>query len=440
MESYTYNKEIRRMVLHFMSAIDGAVVKRYNNKDEPIDEIKVNYLYGPKQRIYKDIIDPAEHIKLPVVSVMLTGVKRDSERVRDNIVGRYESLITNKKETNLEIPSPIPVNLTFELSIIAKYQMDLEQILTNFIPYSDPYFIVSWREPFTNQEIRSEILWQEDVTISTPKELQPKDPYSRIEASTSFVFKGYMFKNKANDVGRICRIDSDFILNDKWFCSYDSLQDYSETLDKESFTIIGTPKTEWADPVVIKTGSLMEACSGFNSNDIYNPNERVGRTETLTINGQFIDVTDVFLSASDPSMFETESVSSIDIFNGSSQFPKFNGVLVKKFEYKTGQVTKISFDLPVIIEAGYIDVIVVNSCGYSKLSQDRRKLENTMDNPYNSSHPLYSSWNRLHDPFINGIEVIKTNLICSSGEDITVLGTIGGKVIKTLADMYIIEI
>lgn len=434
MKNYTYNHEIRRMILHFMSAIDGATIKRYDKNQNPVDTIAVNYLYGPKQRIMKDLIDKAEHIKLPIVAVNLVSLSRDSTRVRDNIVGRFENNLSYNHETNLDVPAPIPVNLVFEVSIMTKYQADMEQILTNFIPYSDPYFIVSWKEPFTNHEIRSEIVWNGDVSIDTPTELQGNDPYSQVSASTTFTFKGYMFKNKAESVGRICTINSNFILTNKSFCDYDTLVDYAQNLESESFTITGTPKLQWANPLVIKTGSTMSACDTMDED--YDPTEILGRTERITIEGQLNDITDIFLSASDISMFGGLPVSSIDIFPESDIYPAFSGIVVDSFTVDDSLFNKISFDLPVLSAAGKLDIIVVNSCGYSKLSEDRRLID--IDNPYNPSHDLYEPWNKMNDPFNGGIEVIKTDLLCTPV--ITVMQTIGGRVIKTLSDYFITEI
>jgi hypothetical protein len=434
MNNYTYNFEVRRMILHFMAAIDGAVIKRYDKDQNPVDSIAVNYIYGPKQRIMKDLIDSAEHVKLPIVAIMLKSISRDSTRGRDNIMGRAENILTYNDESNLDVPAPIPVNLVFELTIMAKYQMDLEQIITNFIPYSDPYFIVSWKEPFTNHEIRSEILWNGDINIDTPVELQGTDAYSQITATTAFTYKGYMFKNKAKSVGKICRIDSNFILTDKWFCDYDNLVDYAETLPKESFTITGKPIVSWADPIVIKSGSTMPPCTAFGIED-YDPYEIIGRTETLTIEGQFNNITDIFLSASDVSMFSTP-VSTVNIFEESDIYPEFEGIMIDSFKPIEGLINKITFDLPVFNGGGRVDVIVVNECGYSKLSVDRHKINN-MENPYNSSHPLYNPWIKMNDPFNGGIEVIDTDLNCV--QDISILQAIDGKIIKTLGDYFIVE-
>ena len=404
MENYTYNFEVRRMILHFMSAIDGAVVKRYDKDHNVKDTIAVNYLYGPKERIFKDLIDKAEHVKLPVVSVLMKSIARDPQRVKDNIVGRYESMLEYNRSTTKQIPAPVPVNLTFEVSMLCKYQMDMEQLLSNFIPYSDPYIIVSWQEPFTGHEIRSEVEWDGTINTDYPKDLTPKDPYAQLLATTSFTFKGYMFKDAAKDVGKICRIDSDYILTDSFYCDYDTLVAHTSSTETESFSISGVPVVEWASPTVLKTGATMAACSGEGLDYVeeYDPFEIIGRTESITIEGRFPNINDIFLSASDPTMFVNQTVSSFDIFDGDERYPKFDGIIVDSHTQFVDNPHKITFDVPVL------------------------------------SDLRYAAWNSLQDPFVNGIEVVQTNLDCVSG--VTMLGTMDGKVIKTLGDFFMIEL
>lgn len=440
MENYTFNFEVRRSILHFMSALDGGVVKRYDKDQNVKDTIAVNYLYGPKERILHDIIDESEHIKLPVVSVMMTSLERDNNRVKEKIDGRIEHRKSYNKEEILKIPSPIPININFDVTIISKYQMDLDQILSNFIPYSDPYFIVQIQEPFTEEALNCKVLWNGNVTLDNPKDLSNTDPYRHLMANTSFTFEGYMFKEKAQPQGRICKIDTDFILTNKFFCNYDDLLTHTASAPTESFSISGVPRIDWADPMAIKTGSTMFGCSGNNPNfeKYFDPTEIVGNTEHLTIQGWFPNITDVFLSASNPDMFVNHTPSAIDIFDGSETYPEFTGIVVDKRVQEAGDYTTITFDVPSLRGNGYLDVIVVNPCGYSKLTNDRRYMTDCCENPYNVSHPLYDDWENLRDPFSSGIEVIQTNLECVSG--VTLLGTVDGKVIKTLGDFFMIEL
>lgn len=80
----------------------------------------------------------------------------------------------------------------------------MDQILSNFIPYNNPYVILSWPLPdefsTTIKEIRSEVLWSGSVSLTYPDELQPNQP-ARVSADTSFTIKGWLFPaHKPGDI------------------------------------------------------------------------------------------------------------------------------------------------------------------------------------------------------------------------------------------------
>jgi hypothetical protein len=105
------------------------------------------------------------------------------------------------------------------MTIITKYQTDMDQILSNFIPYCDPYIVISWKLPGikTSQipfEIRSEILWSGNVTLNYPTELNGNQQF-RVSADTSFTIKGWLFKKIDETIKKIYTIQSDyFVSND----------------------------------------------------------------------------------------------------------------------------------------------------------------------------------------------------------------------------------
>jgi hypothetical protein len=86
----------------------------------------------------------------------------------------------------------------------------MEQILSNFVPFNNPYIIVSWKMPeqynlaFT-QEIRTEILWGGQTNISYPVDLNGGQK-AQIVADTSFTIKGWIFPSAEPPVGNIFKI------------------------------------------------------------------------------------------------------------------------------------------------------------------------------------------------------------------------------------------
>jgi len=187
------------MVTQFVAAFDDIVINRYNRSRDVVDKINVRYLYAPKSRVLNDLTNKAQHIKIPAVSVSIGSVERDEQRVFNKIVGFYDAMPSIG--TTDFLPSPVPVNIGINMSVITKYQTDMDQILSNFIPYSNPYIIISWKVPadLSNRttEIRSEVEWSGSISIDYPTELDSQTT-ARVTADTSFVIKGWLFPYNAS--------------------------------------------------------------------------------------------------------------------------------------------------------------------------------------------------------------------------------------------------
>lgn len=229
MKNYTFGFEIPTLVEQFIGAFNDVIIKRYNRDNtavSPTSGIKVNYVYAPKQRIFSMLTNPAPGgITVPAVAVTIAGISRDQSRVFNKNEG-FSADLTEQSEGLISkgVLQPVPINIQINMSIITKYQLDMDQILSNFIPYCDPYIIISWKLPKTNPfkkqnipyEIRSEVLWSGTVQINYPQDLAGNQSF-RVVADTSFTIKGWMFKDSGEIIKKIYTIDSDYsdVLFDK---------------------------------------------------------------------------------------------------------------------------------------------------------------------------------------------------------------------------------
>lgn len=216
MKSDPYFFEIKDLVTQFIAAFDGVVIKRFNNTREVQDKIQVKYVYAPKQRVIHDLTNKAKHLTLPVISVNIASVSRDPTRVFNKLDSSYYLNVepdTQNGDIGREdsVPQPVPVNINISMSILTKFQTDMDQILSNFIPYSNPYIIISWKVPgeFTDvpQEIRSEVLWNDNINLQYPVEIDPSTPY-RVSADTTFTIKGWLFRAQSTPVKTIFEIEA----------------------------------------------------------------------------------------------------------------------------------------------------------------------------------------------------------------------------------------
>ena len=219
MKNYTFNFEVQTVLEQFVSAFNDIVIKRYDNTRTVTPSssgVKVNFVYAPKQRVYNVLNNPAPGgITVPVVAVSISGVSRDVNRVSNKLEGFVIPDYNEEYRDYLKkIPQPIPINIGVNMSIITKYQSDMDQIISNFAPYCDPYIVISWKLPFNKDfELRSEVLWNGTVNLSYPTDAGPTQAY-RITGETSFTIKSWLFKKTDEIVKKIYVIDEKLLESD----------------------------------------------------------------------------------------------------------------------------------------------------------------------------------------------------------------------------------
>ena len=218
MKNRYYGFELKDMIRQFITAFNSVIVNRYNKDKAVVDQIKTGFYYGPKERALQDIVNKSQSLKLPTIAVHYTSVSRDSERVFNKIPGFYYTKAPSVSGGGVSsdyLKTPIPVNVGISMSIMTKFQTDMDQILSNFVPYNNPYIIISWKVPSSQNlandlEIRTEVLWDGNISLDYPVEVSGTQP-ARIIADTSFTMKGWLFKGETTDVKNIFVIDQDFV-------------------------------------------------------------------------------------------------------------------------------------------------------------------------------------------------------------------------------------
>ena len=244
------------MVTQFIAAFDDVVIGRYNKERDEQDQINVRYIYAPKERVMYDIINENKTLTLPAIAVNITNIARDTTRVFNKLDGFYYQGKIGEETVTRHIKSPIPINISLKVSILSRYQTDMDQIISNFVPFCNPYVIISWKVPEAfqlskDQEIRSEVLWDGSVSMSYPVELTSSQK-ARVTADTTFTIKGWLFKDTANPVGNIFHIKENFYNENKleYYDNFDSLSGDTFTFpastnlvnEVESFTLSGNPQ------------------------------------------------------------------------------------------------------------------------------------------------------------------------------------------------------
>lgn len=266
-KNQTFHFEIKDVLTQFVAAFDDIIIKRYDKNRVPQNRVQVRYVYAPKQRVIFDLVNKAQNLTVPVVAVSINSVARDETRVFNKLAGFYVSRGISENDTKLLSQfyrTPVPVNIQINMSILTKFQTDIDQIISNFVPYSNPYIIISWKVPpeimgtAVAQEIRSEVLWDGGITLSYPTDIAANEKY-RISADTAFTIKGWLFPYVQNPAGNIYQVQSNFYTS-RNITTYNELSGDTGVYplstglitETESFTLSSTPLLTGVDYIDIE--------------------------------------------------------------------------------------------------------------------------------------------------------------------------------------------
>lgn len=340
MKNYTYHFEIQSLVAQFMAALDDIVIKRYDKNRNARNDIKVRFLYSPKQRVIADLTDQAQNLQLPVVAISLGSIVRDAGRVYNKLSGSsFNKPNIGDKSVDGFLPQPLPVDITVNVDILTKYQEDMDQIISNFIPYCDPYFVISWRIPeMNNYEVRSVVNWSGSVSIVYPTDLNATTNF-RVAGNTTFVIKGWMFK-PIEDTPLIFNITENI---------HDLIAYYG--IEQPPYAVVkveGKPK-------------LSEII----------PNQITKRSSNKTIllkGDMFREVKAVYLSGSAIEEFTETYNPFFETKYLSATFPEFNAYKLDSANFTINSENLITITLPEVVQNGRLSVIVENLAGYQSLS------------------------------------------------------------------------
>jgi len=361
----------------FLAAFDDVVIKRFNNDREEKEKIQVKYVYAPKERVLFDIVNKAQNITLPAIAVNISSITRDDTRVFNKLEGLYVP-INRTNESNKftqHIGMPTPVNISISMSIMTYYQTDMDQILSNFVPYANPYIIISWKIPSTfnlsqEQEIRSEVLWDGNLAMGYPLELNGTVK-PRITADTTFIIKGWLFQKAPTDYSKnIFFINANFNNVDnftsKFYTTYDdyaSLSGLTLTYPASSRLYSDTELVSVSGSPSITNVFYKNANKGNNIFELYN-NYTVnsGRLSggIVTIEGRSFQYTDYVMLSSNVSNFY-QTLTSFDF----TYFPTVSGYILSQDYWEVLSPNVITVTLPTLTANGKFNIVVIDKVGWA---------------------------------------------------------------------------
>jgi len=383
MKKRAFHFEVKNLLTQFIAAFDDVVISRWNKDRSAKSNIEVRYVFAPKHRVMYDIINKAQNITLPAVAVDLTSISRDETRVFNKLAPSYLSTTFDDNPRNVsKFLMPVPVNLEVKMSILARYMEDVDQIVSNFAPYNNPYIILSWPVPKDfgtdyDQEIRSEVLWSGELNYSSPTDTTYNDKF-RITVDTSFTIKGWLFPEKKDTQGTIYVVDSNFIAVDLRNRMYNPL-DRTEVVDNLSYEQQGYGALSAFDNTVPTNYSEMVTISGIPefTNIFYSTTGAISEIRSITnilsthdnsfvvFGKRFSYENNFYLSAEKSDFFSNYQIIT------SAKSPEISGYKLDSFYFDVtnDNIASLYFPASSLSGHGQFTIVTGNEAGWATTYQ-----------------------------------------------------------------------
>jgi hypothetical protein len=272
----------------------------------------------------------------------------------------------DKYAKTTQIRMPVPVNVGVSMSIIANYQTDIEQIISNFIPYTNPYIIICWKIPEDFNldyisEIRTEVLWDGNISFTEPLEPAANDK-ARFSADATFTIKGWLFPNRNEPFSNIHVVNNNFNVTSNLLLNldeYNNLKSNSYKYDSrhhllteiEYAPVSGAPEvTNLYNLTYNKFRELSGTHDIFGNADTIHDYAVYGR--------RFDDTTSVLLSSD--SEISTKTLTSIQFLH----YPPITGYIVNKKDVNVVNENILNFTLSGFDTNAKINFLLYNPIGW----------------------------------------------------------------------------
>jgi len=148
MFEYFYHQILRKTVISFGTLFNNIYIRNTNSSGVDVSVMKVPLAYGPTQKFLARLqqsenLNKPVQISLPRLSFEFTSLTYDPAR-KVTTTQTFQSVKSlGDKTATKKVYMPVPYNMEFELSIMAKQNDDCLQILEQILPYFQPAYTMT---------------------------------------------------------------------------------------------------------------------------------------------------------------------------------------------------------------------------------------------------------------------------------------------------------
>lgn len=197
MKVRSYRREIQKSTAQMLDVFNDITIDR-RDKDNHVQQlITVPCVYGSRSRILKSLENRNNTVQLPLIFLSISGLRRDNSRVHSIHNGIL--LKSGSGANSFLMNTPVPINITYTMTIMTKFQEDMDQILSNWAVWFNPDIYVILPHPIiTGENLKSQIVFDGNINVVYPEEIDNKTPI-RVVATTTFEFRTWLFPGLDGD-------------------------------------------------------------------------------------------------------------------------------------------------------------------------------------------------------------------------------------------------
>ena len=187
MEIQSWNKEL---------ALANAQFKRlFNNISITKNGKTTNFkcVLGNRSRIFKNLENPTKSAEysLPMIIVQRTGITKNNERLAN--MNNEVKYAPHSKMRSYDLYTPVPVDISYQVTIVSKYQEHIDRAVSNFIPFFNKDLFVRCEHPkFEGLYFTNQVIMEDSMTEEHPDEIDPSAD-DIVQMTVNFIYKTYIF-------------------------------------------------------------------------------------------------------------------------------------------------------------------------------------------------------------------------------------------------------
>jgi len=284
MFEYFYHQILRKTVISFGTLFNNIYVRHTNSAGQDVSVMKVPLAYGPTQKFLARIqqaenLNKPVQLSLPRMSFEFTSLTYDPSR-KVTTTQTFQSVKSlGDKTASKKVYMPVPYNMEFELSIMAKQNDDCLQIIEQILPYFQPAYTMT-------VNLISDIGEKRDIPVILDR-ITMRDDYEGdfstrrvIYYTLSFTAKTYLFGpvNTATGIIKTATID------------YMTGVDPSQTRREQRYSV--APRAV-RDYNVDQTTTVVENVSKVTTNIQVSSVAGLSQKSFININGEQMRITKI---------------------------------------------------------------------------------------------------------------------------------------------------